>query len=130
MVAREVAELIRSLQRGIGQAEVALRCECNLETVYVSASESGGVRVSDRGESFAYLAHGTDSTFRPVEDLNPAAAAEVCRQSGVVLWSDDPEAFSRIECEVDAEASVAEAISRVATAIDGVFNLALRDNLR
>jgi hypothetical protein len=131
MSAGEVRELLQQLQRGIGQPSVALECRCkNLETVYVSLTLAGEVLVGDQGRTFEYLGRGTDSTYRPTEDLGMAAAAEACRQSGAALRCDDPEAYPRIECVVDPTGSVAEVVERVAEAIDRVFHLALRDDLK
>jgi hypothetical protein len=131
MGADEIRELLERFQRGIGQSSVALECQCvNLETVYVSLTEAGEVVVSDHRETFAYLGHETDSTYRPMEELDMAAAAEACRQSGAVLRIDDPELYPRIECLVDLTGSVAEVIERVAEAVDRVFDLAVRDDLK
>jgi hypothetical protein len=131
MNAREVRELLQRLQQGIGQTSAALECRCdNLETVYVLATQAGEVVVSDQGRTFAYLGRGTDSTYRPTDELDMAAVAEMCLRSGVALRCDDPEAYPRIECVVDPIGSVAEAVERVAEAVDGVFHLALRDDLK
>ncbi len=131
MSAGEVRGLLQQLQRGIGQPSVALECRCdNLETVYVSLTQAGEVLVSDQGRTFAYLGRGTDSTYRPTEELDMAGAAEACRQSGAALRCDDPEAYPRIECVVDPTGSVREVVERVAVAVDRVFHLALRDDLK
>lgn len=131
MSAGEVRELLQQLRRGIGQPSVVLECHCdNLETIYVSLTRAGEVLVSDQGRTFAYLSRGTDSTYRPAEELDMVAAAEACRGSGVGLRCDDPEAFPRIECVVDAAGSIAEVVGRVAEAVDRVFYLALRDDLK
>ena len=131
MSAGEARELLQQLQRGIGQPSVALECRCdNLETVYVLLTQSSEVLVTDQGETFAYLGRGTDSTYRPTEELDMVAAAEACRRSGTELRCDDPEAFPRIECMVDPIGSVAEVVERVAEAVDRVFHLALRDALK
>src|SRR6516225_2136322 len=99
MSAAEVRELLRQLQRGIGQPSVALECQCdNLETVYVSLTQSGEVLVSDQGRTFAYLGRGTDSTYRSIEELDMRAAAEACMRSGTTLKCDDPELYPTIEC--------------------------------
>ncbi len=131
MSAGEVRELLQQLQRGIGQPSVALECRCdNLETVYVSLTQAGEVLVSDQGQTFAYLGRGTDSTYRLTEELDLTAAAEACRQFGAALRWDDPEAYPRIEYVVDPAGSVAKVVQRVAEAVDRVFHLALRDNLK
>jgi hypothetical protein len=131
MSAGEVWELLQQLRRGISQPSVVLECRCdNLETVYVSPTQAGGVLVSDQGKTFAYLDRRTDSTYQPTAKLDMAAVAEACRLSGATLRCDDPEAYPRIECVVGPEGSVAEAVERVAEAVDGVFHLALRDDLK
>jgi hypothetical protein len=131
VTAAEVRELLQQLERGIGQPSVALECRCdNLETVYVSLTRAGEVLVGDQGRTFEYLGRGTDSTYRPTEALDMAAAAEACRRSGAALRCDDPEAYPRIECVVGPTGSVAEVIERVAEAVDQVFQLALRDDLK
>jgi hypothetical protein len=131
MSAGEVRELLQQFQRGIGQPSVALECRCdNLETVYVSLTQAGEVLVSDHGRTFAYLGRGTDSTYRPTEELDMAAAAAACRRFGAALRYDDPEAYPSIEYVVDPTGSVAEVVERVAEAVDRVFHLALRDDLQ
>lgn len=131
MSAEEVRRLLRQVQRGISQSSVALECRCNnLETVYVSLTQTDEVLVSDQGRTFAYLDRGEDSTYRSVEQLDIAATAETCRRSGVKLRCDDSEPYPIIECVVVPEGSVAEAVERVAEAIDEVFHLALRDDLK
>ena len=131
MSAGEVRELFQQLQRGVGQPCLALECRCeNMETVYVSLTQAGEVLVSDQGRTFAYLSTGTDSTYRPAEELDMTAAAQVCQQSGAALKCDDPEAYPRIECVVAPAESVAATVGRVAEAVDRVFRLALRDDLR
>jgi hypothetical protein len=131
MSAEEIRRLLQQLQRGIRQPSVALECRCNnLETVYVSLTQADNVLVSDQGETFAYLERGTDSTYRPVEELDLTAAVEACRRSGATLRCDGPEAYPRIECVVGPAGPVAEAVERVAEAVDRVFHLALRDALK
>jgi hypothetical protein len=108
-----------------------LECQCdNLETVYVSLAQADEVLVSDQGQTFGYLVGGTDSTYRSSEELDLAVAAEVCRRSGATLRCDEPESYPRIECLVGIAGSVAEAVERVAEAVDLVFHLALRDDLK
>jgi hypothetical protein len=124
-------EVCRLLQRGIGQPLVALECRCaNLETVYVSLTKTDKVLVGDQGKTFAYLDLGTDSAHLPVEEIDMDAAEGVCRRPGALLVCDYPEAYPRIECVVIPAGSVAEAVERVAEAVDGVFQLALRDHLK
>lgn len=131
MSAEEVGELLKELQRGIRQPSVALECRCdNLETVYVSLTKAGEVLVTDQGSTFEYLGRGTDSTYRGMEVLDMVAAGDICRRSGVALKCDDSEAHPSIECVVDPIGSVAEAVARVAEAVDKMFHLALRDDLK
>lgn len=131
MNAGEVRELLQQLQRAIGQPSVALQCSCdNFETVYVSLTDAGDVLVSDQGRTFEYLGRGTDSTYQPPEILDMVTAAEACRQSGAKLKCDDPDAFPRIECEVNSIGSVSKAVGCVAVAVDNVFHLAYRDDLK
>ena len=130
MSGSEVRELLQRLRLGIRQPSVALECRCgNLETVYVSLSDAGELLVSDHGKSFAYLSREADATYRPLAALDMAAVEETCRRSGVSLRDDDPEGHPRIECEVMPTGSVADAVGRVAEAVDGLFQLALRDGL-
>lgn len=131
MSGSEARELLQRLRLDLGQPSVALECWCdNLETVYVLLSEAGEVLASDRGESFAYLIRGTDGTYQPLAALDMVAVAECCRRSGAALRDDDSEGHPRIECGVAPTGSVAEAVGRVAEAVDGLFQLALRDDLR
>jgi hypothetical protein len=126
-----VRELLQQLERGIGQRSVALECSCeNLETVYVSLTEDGYVLVSDKGRTFAYLNRGTDSIYRPLEELDIVEADKACRELGVKLTCEDPEAFPRIECLVGQMDSVAVTVQQVAEAVDRVFYLAYRDHLK
>jgi len=128
MSAGELRELLQRLQRGIDQPSVALECQCdNLETVYVSLTQAGEVLVSDQGKTFAYLDCGTDSTYRPMEELDRAAVAEVCRRSGATLRCDDPEAYPSIECVVAPAWAVSEVVRQVAEAVDRVFEMALQE---
>jgi len=122
-----MAELLLLLQRGVGQPAVVLECRCdNLETVYVSPCPSGGVVVSDEGESFGYLARGTDSTYQRLDELDLAAVDVVCQEAGATLRRDDPEEYPLIECAVAPGEAVAGAVARVAEAVDQLFKMAMR----
>jgi len=91
MNAEEVRDLMRQLAGGAGQPRVALRRDCeNLETVYVAVDEGGTVRLTDDRRTFQYLDERTDSTYVPLESLNLAAAAQVCRELRVELRSAPP----------------------------------------
>jgi hypothetical protein len=83
---------MRQLAGAVGQPKVALRCDCeNLETVYVAVREGGTVRVTDDHRTFKYLDKGTGSTYVPLESLDLAAAARVCRDLRVELRSAPPD---------------------------------------
>ena len=131
MSGSEARELLQRLRLDLHQPSVTLKCRCdNLETVYVLLSEAGEVLASDCGRSFEYLSRGTDATYQPLGALDMGAVAEACRRSGAALKDDDPEGYPRIECGVAPAGSVADAVGRVAEAVDGLFQLALRADLR
>jgi hypothetical protein len=91
MNAEEVRDLMRQLVGGVGQPRVALRCDCeNMETAYVAVDKRGTVRVTDDRRTFPYLDERTDSTYVPLESLDLAAAAQVCRELRVELRSARP----------------------------------------
>ena len=92
MNAEEVRDLMRQLAGGVRQPRVALRCDCeNLEPAYVAVDEGGTVRVTDDRRTLQYLDERTDSTYVPLESLDLAAAAHVCRQVRVELSSAPPD---------------------------------------
>jgi hypothetical protein len=131
MDAEQVRDLMRQLGDGVGRRGVALRCDCeNLETVYVAVDKDGTVRVSDDHSTFQYLDNGADSTYVPVESLDLAAVAQVCRGLGVELRSAPPDGYPSIECVPKPGEPVSEAVERMAEAIDRVFALAMGPELK
>jgi hypothetical protein len=131
MEAQEVKELMSRLGAGVGQRAIALRCECeNLETAYVIVDEGGDVLVTDDHRTFQYLDRGTDSTYVPVQSLDMVAARQICDDLRVELKPAPPHGYPSIECVVDLGQPIAEALERVAEAVDRVFELAMRRNLK
>jgi hypothetical protein len=97
---------------------VALRCDhSNLETVYVSVRE-GALVVTDRGETFRYLEPGDNADYSTV---SLAQARSICEHHGVEVRSDDPELYATLEREVLKTTPIADAIARVASAVDELF---------
>ena len=130
MLANEIYELLFRLREGLGQRDVALRCNCeNLETVYVLRDENGAVRVSDDHRTFQYLQRGVDSTYDEVEKLDVTAIRRLCEGLNVELKDAPPDGYPSIECLVHPTQPIAEAVDRVARAIDRVFHLARRAHL-
>lgn len=124
----EAKELLERIKLGLRQPTVSIECWCeNLETVFVLLADSGEVLVSDGGKSFQYLNRGTDSTYRPVETLQMKEVEAICHRNGVTLIIEDPESFPRMECTVAPNASVADAVERVAEAVDNFFEWARRN---
>lgn len=131
MDAQEVKELMSRLAAGVGRQAIALRCECkNLETAYVIVDEGGHVLVTDDHRTFQYLDRGTDSTYVPVQSLDMVAARQICDDLRVELRPAPPDGYPSIECGVDLGQPIAEAIERVAEAVDRVFELAMRRDLK
>ncbi len=131
MNAKEVRELMTRLGSGVGQRGIALRCECeNLETVYVLIDGAGDVLVTDHHRTFQYLNDGGDSTYVPVQSLDMAAARQLCDGLRVELKPAPPDGYPSIECVVDSGLPIADAIKRVAEAVDRVFELAMRRDLK
>jgi hypothetical protein len=131
MNAEKVRDLLRQLENGIGQQGVALRCDCkNLETVFVFADADGTVRVTDDHRTFQYLNDGSDSTYVPVERFDWAAAAQICQELRVELKSAVSNDYPIIECLPKPRELVSEVVERVAAAIDRIFALAMRPDLK
>lgn len=131
MDAREVKELLSRLAAGVRQRAIALRCECeNLETAYVIVDEGGDVLVTDDHRTFQYLDRGTDSTYVPVQSLDMVAVRQICDDLRVELKPAPPDGYPSVECVVDLGQPVAEVIERVAEAVDRVFELAMRRDLK
>src|SRR5688572_16795647 len=124
MLANEVQQLLSRLREGIRQG-VAIRISCdNLETVYVRLEDGDGIRVDDDHRTFQYLTESNDSTYVPVERLDLDSVRKVCAKYQVELVDAPPEGYPRIECRVQPEQLIADAVDRVASAIDEVFELA------
>jgi hypothetical protein len=131
MDAQELKELMTRLAAGVAQRGIALRCDCeNLETAYVVVDDVGHVLVTDNHETFYYLARGTDSTYVPLQNLDMAAARQICDDLRVELKPAPPDGYPSIECVVDLGQPIAEAIERVAEAVDRMFDLAMRSDLK
>jgi hypothetical protein len=131
MEAQEVKEMMTRLAAGVGQRAIALRCECeNLETAYVIVDEGGGVLVTDDHRTFQYLDCGTDSTYVPARSLDMVAVRQICDDLRVELKPAPPDGYPSIECVVELGQAIREAIERVAAAVDRVFKLAMRRDLK
>ncbi len=119
------------LAAGVGQQGIALRCECeNLETAYVIVDEGGHVLVTDDHRTFQYLDRGTNSTYVPVQSLDMDAVRQICDDLCVQLKPAPPDGYPSIECVVGLGQPIAEAIERIAEAVDRVFDLAMRRDLK
>ncbi len=131
MDAERVRDLMRQLALGVGQGEIALRCDCeNLETVYVIVEEGGSVRVTDAHATFQYLDRGTDSTYVPVERLDLEAVRHACQELRVELKPAPPDGYPSIECALNPKEPLSETVERVAAAVDRIFSLAMRPELK
>lgn len=131
MDAKGIRELMNRLAGGVGQQKIALRCDCeNFETVFVLVDENGEVCVTDDHRTFQYLARGTDATYVPLPSLDMTAASQACAEFCVDLKPAPPDGYPSIECVVGREQSIQETVERVAEAVDRVFNLAMRSDLR
>jgi len=125
----DLDRLLRAAAGLVGCSDVAIRCSCeNLEIVYAER-ENGRLLVTDRRETFQYLARGDDSTY-DLSSLNDDTAHEVCRSHHVELDTSDPEMFPRIQRELGPSDDVADAVAAVAAAVDGVYRAATRPELR
>jgi hypothetical protein len=126
MFAKEVEQLLSRLQTGVEQ-RVSLRCSCeNLETVYIHLDDNGGVRVDDDHRTFQYLDQGNDSTYIPVEKLDLTTIRKLFKELQVELVDAPPDGYPSIECRIRPEQSIADAVDRVAQAVDRVFYIASR----
>lgn len=131
MDVKKIRDLMRQLAEGVGQRGIALRCDCeNLETVYLIVEEGGTIRVTDDHRTFQYLDGGTDSTFVPVASLDLRAARQICQELCVELRPPPPDGYPSIECIPKSGEPISEVIERVATAVDRIFNLAMRPDLK
>ena len=131
MDAEHIGKLMLQLAEGVGQRRIALRCDCeNLERVYVIRETGGGIRVTDDHRTFQYLDGGTDSTYVPIASVDLTAARKICQELGVELGSAPPDGYPSIECIPKPGDLVSDVIERVATAVDRIFNLAMRPDLK
>ncbi len=131
MDAEQVRDLMQQLALGVGQQEVALRCDCeNLETVYVILEQGGSVRVTDDHRTFQFLGSGTDSTYVPAENLDLGAARLACQELGVELKPGPPDGYPSIECVQKPREPLADVVERVAETVDRIFTLATRPELK
>lgn len=117
-----------SLERGTASVR-EVRCE-NLETVYIHPDDGNGIRIDDGGQTFAYLYREENATYVPVAMLDLAAIRKLLDELAVELVDAPPGGYPGIACRVRPGQPVADAVDRVARAIDGVFYIALRPDLK
>lgn len=118
--ADELAAWLGRAQRELGCSEASLRCDCdNLETVYLVLRQ-GQIVATDRGETCAYLER--DEAYRIERD----GIEQHCARHGAALVPGAPDEHPRIECAAAEAPSAAQAVARVAAAVDAVFAAALR----
>jgi hypothetical protein len=126
MLVDEVQQLLSRLREGIRQP-VSLECSCdNLETVYVHLESDGRVRIDDDHQTFKYLTVSEDETYVPVDDLDLARVSTLVRDRGLELLEAPEDGFRSIATWLAPEQPIADAVERVADAIDAIFELALR----
>jgi len=106
-----------------------VRCE-NLETVYIHPDDGNGIRVDDGHQTFEYLYREHNATYVPVETLDLAAIRKLFDELQVELVEAPPGGHPGIACRLRPGQSIADAVDRVARAIDGVFYIALRPDLK
>lgn len=106
-----------------------VRCE-NLETVYIHPDDGNGVRIDDGGQTFAYLCREENATYIPVATLDLTAIRKLLDALAVEWVDAPPGGYPSIACRVRPGQSIADAVERVARAIDGVFYSALRPDLK
>jgi hypothetical protein len=126
--ASAIRRLLETAASLAGQS-VSLRCDTdNWETVYVEAGRDGVV-VHDRGETFSYLARGTNETYVAWSARRAAAG---CLRFGVELedTTDEVSASYTIERRVEDGELLADVVRAVSDAIDAVFRSHIRDDLR
>jgi hypothetical protein len=130
MFTDEVQQLLSRLRGGVKQ-RVSLMCSCeNLETVYIHLDEHGGIRVDDDHRTFQYLYNEEDSTYVPVESLDLSSIRELFDELQVELVDAPTDGYPSIECRLRPGQSISDAVDRVAQAIDRVFYIALRRDLK
>lgn len=130
MLADELQRVLTQLSDSVRQ-RVSLECLCeNLETVYVHLDEQDGIRIDDDHQTFQYLDRSQDVTYVPLEALDLDATRSAAREFDVDLVAAPPEGYPSLRCRLSAERRVADAVDRVSRAIDAVFQLALRPDLK
>jgi hypothetical protein len=131
MFANEVQQLLSRLRDGVEQ-NVSLKCSCeNFETVYIHLDNHDGIRVDDDHRTFQYLYEkGDGTTYVPVESLDLALIRKLLDEFRVELVDAPPDGYPSIECRLRPEQSIADAVDRVAQAIDRIFYEALRPDLK
>jgi hypothetical protein len=130
MLADELEQVLIRLRDGVRQP-VSLECSCeNFETVYVHLDETGGIRVDDRRRTFQYLHRSGDDTYVPFEELDLEAMRAAVHDFGVNLLDAPADDYASIECRLGAAQRVSDAVDRVSKAIDAVFHIALRADLK
>jgi hypothetical protein len=131
MFAEEVRTALRRLLKGTGQKSVSIKCDCkNLETVYVQVDTFGRVLVTDDYRTFKYLSESGNSTYVAVESIDMARVRRLCDQLRVELRSAPPDGYPSLVCVLPPSEPLADAVERVADAIEGVFALAMRGELK
>jgi len=131
MKAKEISKLLNKLRDALRQPDVTVRCQCdNLETVYIFADQGGGVRVTDDHRTFQYLDTCGNSCYVPVESLDMTVVQRLCEELRVELKPPPPDGYPSIECIVSNGHPVADSVERVAQAVDRVFELAMRKDLK
>jgi hypothetical protein len=126
----DLDQLLRAASVLAGCSEVAIRCQCeNLEVVYVER-EDDRLLVTDRRETFQYLARVDDSAF-DLGLLDWEEAREICRSHDTELDTGQPEMFPRIQREIAlTDGQAAAAVAAVASAVDAIYQAAMRPDLR
>jgi hypothetical protein len=125
MLVDEVQQILSRLRAGIGQ-DVCLECSCdNLETVYVHLQPDGRVRIDDGHETFKYLTVSGDETYVPVDDLDLAKVGTLVRDRGLELREAPEDGVRSIATWLSPQQPIADAVERVADAIDAIFALAM-----
>ena len=125
MLAYEIKTVLSQLESRLGQHAISIRCNCaNLEVVYVSLDEGGQHR------TFQYLDVSNDSTYVAVGQIDLAAVAAACTHHGVTMIPAGEDGFPRIEYKPRTDEPIADAIGKVASAVDAVFQIAIHPSVR
>lgn len=125
----DLASTLDQLSREL-HARVSLRCETdNLEVVYVERQPDGALLVTDRGQTWSYLVSSRDPTFDRT-DLTDDALHEIASRHHVrVVGSTTSEGGVRLEAQSERD-HLSRSVDQVSQAIDEVFSIALRHDLR